>query len=172
VQDERAGVGRQLPGADRPHVGRRTSRAIDNFDYLGVADSTFTSNTATKGGAINNNWGAGVATSSFRDNHASADGGAINNQDDSAQADFGLTDSTLTGNTSGGYGGAITNSADPQSPAANLDLTGTTIQGNTASTDGGGIYNDQSNVGLWESTVQDNQPDNCAPVNSILGCTN
>ena len=45
-----------------------------------------------------------------------------------------------------------------------LSITGGRITGNTASGDGGGIYNaDGAHIELPQTTIKNNQPDNCAP---------
>jgi hypothetical protein len=50
-------------------------------------------------------------------------------------------------------------------------MTGTRVLRNTAARAGGGIYDDTgATVTLAASSVLRNQPDNCEPLGSILGC--
>ena len=76
-----------------------------------------------------------------------------------------MIDCTVIGNTShdfagGGFyvnGGALT-------------LTRCHVTANSAG-DGGGIYNNNGVVTLDESTVIENEPNNCAPVGSVANCS-
>jgi len=99
-----------------------------------------------------------------------------------------LNGDLLNGNTAA-TGGGIANvgtlhdlnsrinrkSASTGGGIANLDalsLVGTLVTGNVASVDGGGIANLGGTVSLTNYTVIVNKtPDNCIPLQTILGCT-
>ena len=62
-----------------------------------------------------------------------------------------VTDSTISDNTVGGWGGGIYNTS-----GSTLTLTNTTVSGNTIGGSGGGIYNDRATLNLTNSTISGN----------------
>jgi predicted outer membrane repeat protein len=115
---------------------------IYNGEAATVTDDTFTGNSATMGGAIENGWYLTVTNTTFRRNKASADGGAIYDFVPVGRPTQAIAGGRITGNSAGGDGGGIYYSGPP-----------------------GGISVAPS------TTVRNNQPDNCAPLGSVEGCT-
>lgn len=89
-----------------------------------------------------------IANSTLTGNTSGGSGGAIST---SSRSTTTITGSTLSGNTAQLSGGAIDN-------VGGLSLTNSTVSGNTATTmQGGGIYSDQnSSVSLLQSTITSN----------------
>jgi predicted outer membrane repeat protein len=163
----------------------------DGEDYL--SHDVLEGNSASgNGGAVYSQFGLDVDNSKFADNHAgdqggglyiglieledtvaatdftgnsSTDGGAIGNVGESG---LDLTDVTISGNHASAYGGGIYNEAE-------FDAVSTQITRNSAVSGGGGVYNTDDSVGftptLTNSSVVDNQPDNCEPIGSVPGCS-
>jgi hypothetical protein len=76
-----------------------------------------------------------------------------------------LTDSEVEENRAI-HGGGIFNV-----PSGSVTLTDSEVEENRAF-DGGGICNSPGGtVTLTDSEVEENRPNNCAPLNSVLGCT-
>jgi predicted outer membrane repeat protein len=129
---------------------------------LSVTRSAFTRNT---GGAINATWsnyGATLTGTTFTGNT----GGAVNYS--SFSGALTVTGDTFTGNSATAAGGGIVN------PAAfgTVTLTDSQVRGNSARSSGGAIYTSgPRSVTLTGSLVQANRPDNCAPADSVPGCT-
>lgn len=113
------------------------------------------------GGAAINSGTLDIHHSIFTNNTAPINGGAINTQSNGLTI---ISDSEFTNNTSGGLGGALSN-------LGTLTINLSNIQSNTG-TSGGGIATGNSNVTLIKSTVINNNPDNCSPLNTISGCVN
>ena len=108
-----------------------------------------------------------------------ASGGGILN----AQGGPGSVPTTLTLNFSqvsynraGGDGGGIANgSSEPGPPpliGGTVTLNHSQVKGNTAGVGGGGIFNNHGTVTLTATSVTGNNPDNCEPTGTIVGCTN
>lgn len=104
-----------------------------------LTDSTLSNNSAWSGGGINNDGTATISHSTFSTNQtvlsdSTAHGGAIAN---SATGTLSATNSTISGNLSGGIGGVIN--------LGTLTLVNATLSGNTANQGGGsnpgGLYN-------------------------------
>lgn len=129
-----------------------------------VLTSTFLFNTTTGvgGGGIINFGELYVKNSYFSGNTAPTNGGAINTQSS------GLTTvylSLLTYNTSGSFGGALSN-------LGTTNVTQSIVNYNTGSA-GGGIATGNNNVIISKTSntaILNNQPDNCFPLNTIDGC--
>jgi hypothetical protein len=126
-----------------------------------VSGSTFTGNTTTAvgGGGIINFGQLTVTGSTFTGNTAPTNGGALNTQ---PAGNSRLISSAFRHNTSGGLGGAMSN-------LGTTTLIGTVVRQNQGSA-GGGIASGNTHVTLRNSTVVDNQPDNCSPAGGIAGC--
>ena len=136
--------------------------AIAAESPLTVSDSVFTANTAgATGGAI---WGSAAVTGSIFRRNTAPQGGAIANT-----FYLSLSNSNVHNNTAAGFGGGLWNRGQ-------ADITHSYIKHNTAGIDGGGIYNtgppgSPGAVALTASTVHTNTPNNCAPPNTVIGCT-
>jgi hypothetical protein len=160
--------------------------AIENNGTLTVKNSTFSSNSASNGGAIANAAGAtltvqsstfsdntttgvgggaiissGPATverSAIIDNTAPINGGAINVQSGGTVT---VTSSTITGNTSGGLGGALSN-------LGTLTVQASTIKDNTGSA-GAAIATGNSNVTFAADIIAaQSSGDACSPANAAI----
>lgn len=104
--------------------------AIYNDSQLRVIDATFNNNTATFGGAIENDNLATVNGGTFFGNAASSEGGGFYTDEDAT-----VTGATFRHNSSE-YGGGVYNDGI-------VTLAGDTFLGNAATDDeGGGLYND------------------------------
>jgi hypothetical protein len=123
----------------------------------------------SRGGALCNQWSAGliVVGCTFAENHASggySEGGAIYNYGQLA-----ITNSTFSGNSAGGWGGAIHN--DMMSQGTVIDSC--TFTGNAAEA-GGGIFNrgappqHVSPVLLRNAIIVGNAPDDISHCSLIL----
>jgi predicted outer membrane repeat protein len=121
---------------------------------LTVIDSTISRNTAPNGGGIFGDHGTvTLINTTVSDNTATINGGGIINFDTMS-----LTGSTVTGNTAEVDGGGIYSGGI-------LTLTDSTVTNNTATTGaGGGIYQLYGNLSFTNTTVANNNPDNCANV--------
>jgi hypothetical protein len=170
---------------DRPLARRQRDTFTGNSAPVGggianeratvvVNDSTFHRNAASSaGGAIYNQCVAVVTGTTFDQNTAGSGGGAIEQEVGcsgllSFTLTLSLTRSQVLGNSAGTDGGGIDN------PAAigTVTLTGSQVRGNSAQSSGGGIYTSApGSVTLTSSQVQANRPDNCAPADSVPGCT-
>jgi hypothetical protein len=127
-------------------------------------------NTATgaagSGGGVNN---AGTLTidqsrlSANNSTDAASGGGGLATQ---VGASSSVIQSTLDHNTTTGSGGGIRN-------LGNTLIDHTLIELNAATISGGGIFNQApGTVTIFTSTIRNNTPNNCFPLNSIAGCTN
>jgi predicted outer membrane repeat protein len=117
---------------------------------------------ADKGGGISSVGSTTLNSSSVFNNTAGSNGGGIFN-------DAGVTtlnSSLVLKNTAGSDGGGIFNDA-----GGFTTLNSSGVFNNTADIDGGGIFNNGGNVNLQASSVKGNHPDNCAPPNSVPGCS-
>jgi predicted outer membrane repeat protein len=111
-----------------------TGGAILNFGTLTVSGCTFTSNSATVGGGLANEFGgtATVSGCTFTNNSAGSDGGGIANVGTAT-----VSGSTFTSNSTVGKfsdGGGLYNSGT-------ATVSGSTFTSNSAVYDGGGIHN-------------------------------
>src|SRR5690348_14678760 len=80
-------------------------------------------------------------------------------------ADATMTGSTFSANTASGAGGALF--AD----SGSLTLTASAVTHDRAPAGGGaGIYHGSGTVSLAQTTVQQNQVNNCSPAASVTGC--
>ncbi len=149
---------------------------INNFGTLEVDNSTFSNNSATYGGAINNNSGSVTLNKTvFVGNNAAQVGGAINSSggcltiqnhclftNNSTTAPFSsggaissstpatVLDSTFTGN-SATFGGAIETFMVPSFIVKNCTFT------NNQARDGGAIDNFESSITVTNSTFASNR---------------
>jgi predicted outer membrane repeat protein len=125
-----------------------------------VIRSTFSSNTADFGGAIENDDEATVTGGTFVGNEAGSDGGGFYNDEDAT-----LTGVTFRQNLAE-YGGGIYNDDE-------LTVRSSKVVSNTASppSGGGGIVNNED-IDLTDTLVSGNKPENCVPLNTIAGCVN
>lgn len=131
--------------------------AIFNDQFMTLADTQITKNTATFGGGglYDDIFGSTMLTrTTFRRDRAGYGGGAIFNEDGVT-----LTYSELSGNSAGQYGGGIYTDWV-------LVVTNSGIVGNTAATGGGGVYNGDDfgppgTVTLTRALLLGNRPDNC-----------
>ena len=94
-------------------------------------------------------------------NSSGYDGGGI-----AVYGGAGIKNALLNSNRARHHGGGLYN-GDPGSAT----LLSTQVANNSAGDGGGGIYNDGNAVHLFGTTkVNYNEPDNCQPTGSILGC--
>ncbi|MDF3292686.1 hypothetical protein [Streptomyces silvisoli] len=75
-----------------------------------------------------------------------------------------LTAGSVTGNTAIAGGGIYVDNGS-------VTLMTSSVTGNTATNSGGGIYVNSGAVNLLVSKVNGNTPDNCAPPDSVPGCS-
>ncbi|HUC03918.1 MAG TPA: fibronectin type III domain-containing protein [Acidimicrobiales bacterium] len=136
-------AGASFTGNEAAVSGGAIDLANEGAVFLGVSDSTFTTNTTTanvsgdNGGAINAGEDAGVpnlnvTTSLFTGNSTDQDGGAISTVGTTAGA-VSVTDSTMTGGSAAKGGGMAGGEGAPTT------LQNDTLSGNAA-TDGGNLY--------------------------------
>ncbi|HTZ22385.1 MAG TPA: right-handed parallel beta-helix repeat-containing protein [Streptosporangiaceae bacterium] len=156
----------------------RNGGAIDNEWVADVQGSTFRQNHAADGGALYSADRMSVNSSILVQNTAS-DGGAIEQAPNGLSPQpttLSITGSQILRNQAAQYGGGIINalaSIPPGPPPGSVAINTTTIRGNKAGTDGGGIENTPPGaVTLTQSPVDNNDPDNCAPPQSVPGCVN
>ncbi|MFI9254686.1 hypothetical protein [Streptomyces sp. NPDC053069] len=132
-----------------------------NGGTLTLDHSTVSSNTAeSNGGGILNNAVLIMDHSTVSGNTASISGGGLYNG-----GTANVTSSSVSNNAAGEFGGGI------EQAAGALTLDHTTVVSNTAQISGGGIHNDGGTVTLSSTRVRNNAPDNCAPPNTVPGCT-
>ena len=85
-----------------------------------------------------------------------------------------LNDSRVSNNQAGGDGGGIANGVPLPGPmplvGGPVTLNHSKVTGNTAAA-GGGIFSSGGTVSLSATTVRGNNPDNCEPPGTIVGCT-
>ena len=108
---------------------------------LTITDSTFSNNSAQVGGALYLHGSSTTILNSTFDNNSATngDGGALWLSDPSgASANVLIANTTITGNSASGVGGAIYIGTSNTGVAVELDQV--TISGNTAVGAGGGIY--------------------------------
>ncbi len=123
---------------------------------LTVSDCTLAGNSASGGGAVDNDGMATLTGCTFTGN-SSLGGGGLEN---SAKAT--LTDCTLSGNTAVGGGGFVNYSAGV------LSVVACTISDNSGNK-GGGLFSDGKSVTLTDTIVADNTLHNSASPSDILG---
>jgi predicted outer membrane repeat protein len=107
------------------NVAANFGGGVDNYSgTLSVVNSTFTGNSTTYGGAIDNNASLSVSGSTFQSNNASGGGGALW---DTGSAQTLIDSSTISYNSSQSSGGgiAVDGKFDPK-------LTNDNVYGNTA----------------------------------------
>jgi hypothetical protein len=128
-----------------------------------VFNTLFDGNTTTGvgGGGIINSGTLTLAGSTLSGNSAPINGGGLNTQ---AAGTSRINLSTFVHNVSGSLGGGISN-------LGTTSLDNTRVQLNTGSS-GGGIATSNNNVALRGSTVSNNTPNNCNPLNTVPGCVN
>ncbi len=120
------------------YTGYGGALSITSSANVTVTDSTFSNNSATKGGAAIDNEGTLQITSSqFTNNSTDGRGGAL-----SALGDITIESSTFNNNTAAGFGGgAIFQFSDPN---ATLTINNSSFQGNSVQNDasayGGAIF--------------------------------
>ena len=141
---------------------------IFNDGTLSVSGSTFSGNSGDGGGAIaNESSGTMTVTGcSLADNSGSAGGGIYN------VGTATLSNSTLTGNSTGSYGvgGAISNTGT-------MTVTAVTISGNFGDSAGGGIYNYQltgyagGTLTVTDSTISNNSATDGGGIDGAKGTT-
>jgi hypothetical protein len=165
--------------------------AILNNGTLVLTSDTLSRNTAPNGGAVLNGAGATATISGtlISSNTTLGSGGGIDNL-----GNLTLSKSRLTGNTAAVNGGGI---ATPVGGTTHIIQS--TIDRNVATGTGGGVFNAGTTThsrtlielnaagaggggGIFHvppgtatlsvSTVRNNTPNNCVPLNTISGCTN
>ncbi len=110
-----------------------------------------------------------VTNSAFLQNKASSDGGGFCNDNTAT-----MTGSTFNQNKAATDGGAIYQEFAPFNQGQgtpSLPVTRSAIVGNSAGVAGGGIVSKDGSLTLTRTIVTGNHPGNCAPLNSIPGCT-
>ena len=184
--DEGGGIANQgVLGVTRTRFAGNSATyggGIWNALELWVSGARFAGNSAAEGGGVLSLEGnATISKTAFRRNSASRYGGAIENLSNAGPienlsasligAALNLNSSTLRGN-SAGLGGGVANLAEGPNTAS-VTISTSRIAGNRARMAGGGIYNQPGStvITLHLSKVIKNQPDNCAPVHTIAGCT-
>ena len=117
------------------------------------------------GGGFYNDGSLLLSRTRLTGNRANTNGGAVYNGQGSRAE---LYRSTVDHNTAGAGGGGVYNAADGRLVAIHSLVTR-----NTAGS-GGGISNAgiPNRVALIATLVHGNTPNNCAPLNTIAGCTN
>jgi hypothetical protein len=113
------------------------------------------------GGGILNRGKLTVAGSRLSANTVADGGGGI---DTVPSGTTRFIQSTLDHNTAAGSGGGIFNSGT-------TSLVRTLVARNHAGASGGGIFQNSGTTTLTRSIIRANTPDNCAPANSVPGCT-
>ncbi len=158
---------------------------IANGGIATINNSEIEHNTATTvgGGGIVNHGSMTINGSEVNANTAAGSsvlasgGGILNTQGPPGSIDTAvltLNASQVDNNTAGGVGGGIANgvpAAGPMKPIGGpVTLRHTQVTGNTAP-EGGGIFNSGGSISLSaNSTVEDNNTDNCEPAGAIAGC--
>jgi predicted outer membrane repeat protein len=130
---------------------------IYNEDDITLTGISFRLNTAEDGGGFYNDDTATLNGGTFAYNKAESDGGGLFNDDEAT------LNGTIFLHNGARFGGGIYNDDD-------LAVTHSLITRNLATSDGGGIYN-EGDVTLTNSSLTQNKPDNCAPADSVTGCT-
>jgi predicted outer membrane repeat protein len=124
-------IGFTFPGFPVFHIPGSGGAIEAQWPDNAVRDSTFTSNSAERGGAIYSPGGLTVSGCTFTSNSATQGGGIY-------EDDFGGTltvrDSTFTGNTASDSGGGLYN-------IGTATLLNCSLSKNTAGSAGGGIFN-------------------------------
>jgi hypothetical protein len=111
---------------------------------LTIQNADHTAGSGDGGGLLNAAGGSVVISGATFSDDRAADGGAIDSADNVASGPVSVTDSTFTGNSSGGDGGAIDNgdsASDPHDGAGqgSLSVSESTFIANAAGVDGGAI---------------------------------
>jgi|GEM_PF-881420 len=114
------------------------------------------------GGAIFNTENLTLTETAIAGNAASSNGGGVFN---GGGGQAGVNRSTLSGNQSGGVGGAIINNF------GTLTVTNSTLSGNSAN-NGGAIFNNQGPATIANSTVVNNSSGGLATHSATLDVTN
>lgn len=141
-----AGVSVQLSGVKISGGNANIGGGIDNLGSLTLSESTITGNTATtNGGGIYSSGTLNVSASTFSGNSAVSGAGVFTSVSTAIDS---ISNSTLTGNTASGNGGAIYNSASV------LSVIDSTVTGNSA-VSGGGMYQ-KANTSLFYGTILSN----------------
>jgi hypothetical protein len=133
-----------------------SSGATATLDNATMAENT---TTGVGGGGIINSGTLTLSESSLSDNHAPINGGGLNTQSSGVSH---ISQSQFVRNVSGGLGGAISN-------LGTTTIYGTSVRFNKGSA-GGGIATGNTKVTVLKSTITNNTPDNCSPLNTIPGC--
>lgn len=134
----------------------------DSNALVTLNGATFTGNSASAGGGgLATSGDVDVTGSTFSDNHDTGDsGGGIRVFSDVGTTT--ITDSTFTGNTTTGWGGAFEQEVqgDLALPTSHyvLNVSGSTFTGNEADSDGGGALDteDPAAISIEQSTLADN----------------
>ena len=134
----------------------------DSDNPITLTGVTFTANTASdSGGGVATSGDISVSDSTFSDNtDTGGDGGGIKVFSDVGTTT--ITNSTFTGNSTDGWGGAWEQQGrDTESAAASpyvLQVSGSTFTGNTADGDGGGALDteDDATITIDHSTLSGN----------------
>jgi hypothetical protein len=137
---------------------------ILNNGTLVLRQDTLSGNAGPNGGAVSNGATANalISRTVISSNSTPGTGGGVINL-----GTLTVSDSRLSGNTSGADGGGIA------TVIGTTHLIQDTIDHNVATGTGGGIRNvAPGTVTLSVSIVRNNTPDNCSPLNTIPGCVN
>jgi parallel beta-helix repeat protein len=119
---------------------------------------------AGDGGAIYNDGSLTLLESRLVGNIATRNGGGIYTTPTHTTR---IIQSTVSGNSAANLGGGLYNNGTTSLDRSVVALN----QAVGSSNGGGGIFNSAGTVTLSRSMVTKNSPDNCQPLNSILGCT-
>jgi hypothetical protein len=119
---------------------------------------------AGDGGAIYNDGSLTLLESRLVGNVTTRNGGGIYTTPTHTTR---IIQSTVSGNSAANLGGGLYNNG-----TTSLDRSVVALNQSVGSNNaGGGIFNSAGTVTLSRSMVTKNSPDNCQPLNSILGCT-
>jgi hypothetical protein len=158
---------------------------IANGSNAVINNSSIDNNTAshTSGAGIVNHGSMTLNKSEVNGNTAAGSGlfasggGIVNTQGPPGAANTGiltLNNSEVNDNRAGGDGGGIANGVPLGGPmplvGGPITLNHSQVTGNTAA-HGGGIFNSGGTVMLASTSVTGNNPDNCEPLGTIVGCT-
>ena len=146
------------------HAGGRGGGLYTNSSPVSTVTGTdIHGNSAAYGGGIENasSGDIDVSGSTISGNRAAEDGGGIDSE--GFFGSLSVTASTISVNRASAAGGGVYNQGG-------AEVTGTRVLRNRA-VRGGGIYDDVgATFSMATSAVLRNQPDNCEPLGSILGC--
>jgi hypothetical protein len=130
-----------------------------------IRDNSTLPSSGGGGGGIYNDGTMTISSASLLFNHANTSGGGIYNE---LTGRLTVTSSRIVANTAAVRGGGLYNGTNGL-----VAFTGSTIQYNSADDTGGGIYNATCRcaITLRTTTISFNDPNNCQPSGSVVGCS-